>query len=109
MAPLIENHEDWQGAGMGIVPLAMIIGLTVVLVQMEILGWQDPLSDLQKGAASGNLDGRSEAAAARTIGLEVEDEGLELMQAGNDVEDRGHELDGTRTDAVTIGMQKDDE
>merc|ERR1719359_256349 len=82
MAPLIENHVDWQGAGLGIVPLAILIGLTVMLVQMEILGWQDPLSDLQKGAAS-NVDGRTEAAAARTIGLEVEDEGLELMQAGD--------------------------
>jgi H(+)-translocating pyrophosphatase len=101
MAPLIENHSDWQGAGAGIVPLAIMIGLTVVLVQMEILGWQDPLSDLQKGGA-GNMDGRSEAAAARTIGLEVEDEGLELMQAGNDNHD-GHELDGSPADAVTIG------
>merc|ERR1719252_295276 len=31
MAPLIENHVDWQGAGLGIVPLAIMIGLTVVL------------------------------------------------------------------------------
>merc|ERR1719387_930576 len=98
MAPLIENNGDWHNAGMGIVPLVMMVGLTIVLVQMEILGWQDPLSDLQKGTASGNLDGRSEAAAqARTIGLEVEDEGLELMQAG-DADDRHdrHELDGSR-------------
>merc|ERR1719214_144482 len=105
MAPLIENHVDWQGAGLGIVPLAILIGLTVMLVQMEILGWQDPLSDLQKGAAS-NVDGRTEAAAARTIGLEVEDEGLELMQAGdgNHLREETHELDGSPTgDAIMMG------
>jgi len=92
-----------QGAGMGIVPLAIMIGLTVVLIQMEILGWQDPLSDLQKGSA-GNLDGRTEAANSRNTGLEVEDEGLELMQAG-DADDRNdrHELDGTSPNAITIG------
>merc|ERR1712100_923825 len=27
MAPAIQNHDDWQGAGMGIVPLALLIGL----------------------------------------------------------------------------------
>merc|ERR1719214_572913 len=105
MAPLIENHVDWQGAGLGIVPLAILIGLTVMLVQMEILGWQDPLSDLQKGAAS-NVDGRTEAAAARTIGLEVEDEGLELMQAGDGhhLREETHELDGSPTgDAIMMG------
>jgi hypothetical protein len=109
MAPLIENHADWQGAGMGIVPLAILIGLTIVLVQMEILGWQDPLSDLQKGA-SGNTDGRTEA--ARTVGLEVEDEGLELMQAGDETDVRNtHELDASfgesPRDAVTIGNMQD--
>jgi H(+)-translocating pyrophosphatase len=108
MAPLIENHDDWQGAGMGIVPLAILVGLTIVLVQMEILGWQDPLSDLQKGAASGNLDGRTEAAAAR-VGLEVEDEGLELMV--NDDGDRplGHQLDGSPSsnNAVAIGHMEE--
>merc|ERR1711871_26366 len=103
MAPLIEDRDDWQGALMGFVPLAIMIGLTIVLVQMEILGWQDPLSDLQKGGP-GNMDGRSEAARGNAIGLEVEDEGLELMQAGNDHND-GHELDGSPADAVTIGAQ----
>jgi len=109
MAPLIENHVDWQGAGLGIVPLAILIGLTVMLVQMEILGWQDPLSDLQKGAAS-NVDGRTEAAAARTIGLEVEDEGLELMQAGDGhhLREETHELDGSPTgDAIMMGNSGD--
>merc|ERR1719454_1253080 len=32
MAPLIENHADWQGAGMGIVPLGIMVGLTFALV-----------------------------------------------------------------------------
>merc|ERR1719169_236760 len=40
MAPTIKGHTDWQGWGVGLVPLLITIGVTLVLLKMEILGWQ---------------------------------------------------------------------
>merc|ERR1719443_2108710 len=40
LAPLVENHVDWEDAHYGLVPLAILIGLTVMLIKMDILGWQ---------------------------------------------------------------------
>merc|ERR1719353_727264 len=108
VAPALQGQQDWAQWQLGLAPLAIIVVVSAALTKMEILGWQDPLSDLQKGAAS-NVDGRTEAAAARTIGLEVEDEGLELMQAGDGhLSQETHELDGSPTgDAIMMGNSGD--
>merc|ERR1719183_434332 len=53
MAPCIKGHTDWQGWGAGLVPLIITVAVTLVLMKMEILGWQDPLRELQTGGSGG--------------------------------------------------------
>merc|ERR1719331_1333291 len=36
MAPLVENHKDWEDAIYGIAPTAVFVGLTFILIQMDI-------------------------------------------------------------------------
>merc|ERR1719456_1827042 len=49
VAPLIANNEDWQNWYFGMVPTAIFVVASIVLVFMNILTWSDPLGDMIKG------------------------------------------------------------
>merc|ERR1712164_166733 len=49
IAPMIKDNDDWEGWGFGLVPLVIWCITTVVLYNMDILTWSDPLGELQKG------------------------------------------------------------
>jgi inorganic pyrophosphatase len=67
MAPIIKGDHDFESFPKGLVTLGLILVLTVVLIKMDILGWQDPLGSLQVSSGGGE--------EPRTVGnLEVEDE-----------------------------------
>jgi len=72
IAPVIQDHDDWEKASYGIVPLIAFVAISAVLYQAGILTWDDPLAGIQQG-------GRDVGA---TVGHEIhEDEGLELITA----------------------------
>merc|ERR1719174_1392171 len=73
MAPCIKGHTDWQGWGAGLVPLIITVAVTLVLMKMEILGWQDPLGELQTGGSGGGE-------SAQRVGLEVDDESTPITR-----------------------------
>jgi inorganic pyrophosphatase len=45
IAPLMDGKQDWDDWYVGIVPLVLGLGGTVVLIQMEVLTWKDPLGN----------------------------------------------------------------
>jgi len=51
IAPLLrddaEGNKDWENWYFGMIPLAIFVGVTVVLMFMGILSWKDPLSKAQ--------------------------------------------------------------
>lgn len=51
IAPLLKGKGDWEGWGIGIIPLAVFILVTAILLKKEILTWKDPLSAVQETAA----------------------------------------------------------
>merc|ERR1719271_1708669 len=61
LSPLIENNGDWYNWYFGMIPTAVFLIATLVLVQMDILGWQDPLAGLVSTAskAEGATNGAS--------------------------------------------------
>merc|ERR1712100_73077 len=48
IAPLIAGNEDWKNWYFGLIPLAVFILVTAVLVYKGILTWKDPLESIQK-------------------------------------------------------------
>merc|ERR1712196_469185 len=48
IAPLIKGNDDWEGWYFGMIPLAIFVVITGVLVNMKILTWADPLQRLSK-------------------------------------------------------------
>merc|ERR1719502_2312799 len=48
VAPLIKGNDDWKNWYFGLIPLAVFIVVTAVLVFKGILTWNDPLQDIQK-------------------------------------------------------------
>ena len=51
IAPLISGKEDWESWYFGLVPLAIFVVITVVLVYMKVLTWKDPLQNLSGASA----------------------------------------------------------
>jgi inorganic pyrophosphatase len=51
LSPLIEGNADWYNWYYGMIPTAVFLISTLILIQKEILGWQDPLAGLVQGAA----------------------------------------------------------
>jgi len=49
VAPLMEGKEDWEDWYFGMVPTAIFVVASIVLVFMNILTWSDPLGDMIKG------------------------------------------------------------
>jgi inorganic pyrophosphatase len=47
IAPLIKGKETWDDWYLGMIPLALFIILSLVLVYKGILTWKDPLAELQ--------------------------------------------------------------
>merc|ERR1711939_239800 len=48
IAPLIAGNEDWKNWYFGLIPLAVFIVVTAVLVFKGVLTWKDPLESVQK-------------------------------------------------------------
>merc|ERR1711881_235547 len=48
IAPLIAGNGSWENWYFGMIPLALFIIVTAVLVVKEILTWKDPLGALDK-------------------------------------------------------------
>jgi len=46
IAPLIQGKKDWESWYLGLVPLAIFLVITVVLVYMKVLTWKDPLQNV---------------------------------------------------------------
>merc|ERR1712139_134463 len=46
VAPLMEGKEDWEDWYFGMVPTAIFVVASIVLVIMNILTWSDPLGDM---------------------------------------------------------------
>merc|ERR1739844_62205 len=51
IAPFLKGNDDWEGWYVGLLPFLIFVGVTAVLIKMEILSWKDPLSALQQQAA----------------------------------------------------------
>lgn len=49
IAPLIAGNGSWDNWYFGMIPLALFIVITAVLVVKEILTWKDPLGVLDEG------------------------------------------------------------
>jgi hypothetical protein len=52
IAPLIKGKETWDDWYLGMIPLALFIILSLVLVYKGILTWKDPLAELQAKGSS---------------------------------------------------------
>jgi inorganic pyrophosphatase len=67
MAPLVENHADWQKWQYGMAPTAIFVVASLILspLVMDIVGWSDPLKDLIQGAQSSE-DKRNSAVSLST-------------------------------------------
>merc|ERR1719330_2216506 len=50
IAPFLKGNDDWEGWYVGLLPFLIFVGVTAVLIKMEILSWKDPLSALQEQA-----------------------------------------------------------
>merc|ERR1711937_404112 len=50
VAPLLKGKEDWEDWYFGMVPTAVFVVASIVLVFMNILTWSDPLGDMIKGS-----------------------------------------------------------
>jgi inorganic pyrophosphatase len=63
IAPLVENHEDWEDWVYGMAPTAVFVFGTLVLspLVMDIVGWSDPLKDLIQGAGGDEKKGDNTA------------------------------------------------
>merc|ERR1711939_508991 len=48
IAPLLAGNEDWKNWYFGLIPLAVFIVVTAVLVFKGVLTWKDPLESVQK-------------------------------------------------------------
>jgi len=53
LSPLIENNADWEDWYFGMIPFAVFLIATFVLIKKDILGWQDPLAGLVSEATKG--------------------------------------------------------
>merc|ERR1711977_20103 len=64
IAPLISGKGDWEKWYLGLIPFAIFLILSVVLVYMKVLTWKDPLQALagdKKAAAAAEENAAAEA------------------------------------------------
>jgi len=43
VAPLMEGKDDWEDWYFGMVPIAIFVIASAILMQQDILSWSDPL------------------------------------------------------------------
>merc|ERR1711998_677288 len=46
IAPMLDGKDDWEDAWIGIIPLALMLIASGVLMYLDILTWKDPLAKL---------------------------------------------------------------
>merc|ERR1712117_168081 len=51
---------DWEGWYIGLLPVAIFVLITAVLINKQILSWKDPLGELQQQAATESAPPSSE-------------------------------------------------
>merc|ERR1740120_15889 len=78
IAPLIDGKDDWEMWYVGLIVLVITIIATLVLIQKNILTWQDPL-----GSASAGAEGGSDAPAGAPTVVKAWGEGDKLREAGS--------------------------
>merc|ERR1719211_93641 len=52
IAPFLRGKGDWEGWYIGLIPVAVFVGVTAVLINKQILSWKDPLGELHHQAAA---------------------------------------------------------
>jgi len=52
ISPFLRGKGDWDGWYIGLIPIAVFIAVTAVLIKYKILSWKDPLGDVQASAAA---------------------------------------------------------
>merc|ERR1711920_955955 len=52
IAPFMRGKGDWEGWYIGMVPIAVFVVVTAVLINKQILSWKDPLGALQESAGT---------------------------------------------------------
>merc|ERR1711994_513794 len=52
IAPFLRGKGDWDGWYIGLLPVAVFVLVTAVLIKKQILSWKDPLGVLQQQAAA---------------------------------------------------------
>jgi len=52
IAPFLRGKGDWEGWYIGLLPVAIFVLITAVLINKQILSWKDPLGELQQQAAT---------------------------------------------------------
>jgi inorganic pyrophosphatase len=66
IAPLLrdgaQGNEDWENWGFGMIPLAIFLVITIVLIALGILTWKDPLADARDQKASAPVEASEEQA-----------------------------------------------
>merc|ERR1711972_1185188 len=77
IAPLIDGKDDWEMWYVGLIVLVITIIATLVLIQKNILTWQDPL-----GSASVGGEASDAPAGAPTV-VKAWGEGDNLREAGS--------------------------
>jgi inorganic pyrophosphatase len=48
IAPLIRGNDDWENWYFGLIPFALFMIVSIVLVYMKVLTWKDPLQNIPK-------------------------------------------------------------
>jgi len=80
IAPLIDGQEDWESWYFGLIMLVICLVATGVLIQKNILTWQDPLGS---ASAGGGASDAPPAGAPTVVKAWGEGEGEGLREAGS--------------------------
>merc|ERR1711920_408100 len=70
ISPFLRGKGDWEGWYIGLLPVAVFVAITAVLINKQILSWKDPLGELQQQAAAATSDGGAGAGGNETTPLE---------------------------------------
>merc|ERR1712110_911848 len=63
ISPLITGKDDWENWYHGLIPFAIFLILSVVLVYMKVLTWKDPLKSLAADTKAAAVSAGTKAAA----------------------------------------------
>merc|ERR1712113_646184 len=71
IAPLIRGNKDWENWYFGLIPFAIFVLITAVLVFKNILTWTDPLAQLETTPPASKESARVEESASEPKLIEV--------------------------------------